>query len=208
MRPGQLNAWHSWDESPKRDNVLMHHGIDGQRWGVKHGPPYPLDREDHNRVVRKEQQKHVARSAAVGGAAGAIAGGIVGGPIGALASAGASALLSATKASIHNHQDNKARKAREEQRQKEETAGPIREPNAWKVGKKNETKIINHVKKQMADRPWIKDGGEIKLNEADIERTGDTDYQFTLYNNHGWFTVYGKMENGVLKLKKNVEFDD
>ena len=22
---------------------LAHHGIDGQKWGVKHGPPYPLD---------------------------------------------------------------------------------------------------------------------------------------------------------------------
>lgn len=22
---------------------LMHHGIDGQKWGVKNGPPYPLD---------------------------------------------------------------------------------------------------------------------------------------------------------------------
>lgn len=25
-------------------SYLMHHGIDGQRWGVRHGPPYPLDR--------------------------------------------------------------------------------------------------------------------------------------------------------------------
>lgn len=24
-------------------SYLMHHGIDGQRWGVRHGPPYPLD---------------------------------------------------------------------------------------------------------------------------------------------------------------------
>ena len=24
-------------------NYLMHHGVSGQRWGVKHGPPYPLD---------------------------------------------------------------------------------------------------------------------------------------------------------------------
>lgn len=22
---------------------LYHHGIDGQKWGVRHGPPYPLD---------------------------------------------------------------------------------------------------------------------------------------------------------------------
>lgn len=24
-------------------NYLCHHGIEGQKWGVKHGPPYPLD---------------------------------------------------------------------------------------------------------------------------------------------------------------------
>lgn len=24
------------------NNVLSHHGIKGQQWGVRHGPPYPL----------------------------------------------------------------------------------------------------------------------------------------------------------------------
>ena len=31
---------------------LSHHGIEGQRWGVSHGPPYPLDQKMHNRVVK------------------------------------------------------------------------------------------------------------------------------------------------------------
>lgn len=35
---------------------LYHHGIDGQRWGVRHGPPYPLDRADHNKVVEKSEK--------------------------------------------------------------------------------------------------------------------------------------------------------
>lgn len=26
------------------DNTLQHHGIKGQKWGVKNGPPYPLDK--------------------------------------------------------------------------------------------------------------------------------------------------------------------
>ena len=34
-------------------NELYHHGIDGQKWGVRHGPPYPLDREDHNEIVER-----------------------------------------------------------------------------------------------------------------------------------------------------------
>ena len=37
-------------------NELYHHGIDGQRWGVRHGPPYPLDRADHNRVIEKSKK--------------------------------------------------------------------------------------------------------------------------------------------------------
>lgn len=29
-------------------NSIYHHGIKGQRWGVRNGPPYPLDSEDHS----------------------------------------------------------------------------------------------------------------------------------------------------------------
>lgn len=35
------------------NDELFHHGIDGQKWGVRHGPPYPLDREDHNEIVER-----------------------------------------------------------------------------------------------------------------------------------------------------------
>ena len=30
---------------------LEHHGIINQKWGERHGPPYPLKEETHNRVV-------------------------------------------------------------------------------------------------------------------------------------------------------------
>ena len=36
-----------------RKNELYHHGIDGMKWGVRNGPPYPLDQKTHNEVVRK-----------------------------------------------------------------------------------------------------------------------------------------------------------
>lgn len=35
----------------KGSDSLEHHGIKGQHWGVRNGPPYPLDREKHNRVT-------------------------------------------------------------------------------------------------------------------------------------------------------------
>lgn len=35
-------------------NELYHHGIEGQKWGVRNGPPYPLSR---NKNVRRRSQK-------------------------------------------------------------------------------------------------------------------------------------------------------
>lgn len=39
------------------NDELYHHGVDGQRWGIKHGPPYPLDRS----AARQEAKKRKAR---------------------------------------------------------------------------------------------------------------------------------------------------
>lgn len=36
----------------RSNDILEHHGVDGQRWGVTHGPPYPLDR-NKDRQARK-----------------------------------------------------------------------------------------------------------------------------------------------------------
>ena len=33
-------------------NYLIHHGIKGQSWGVRNGPPYPLNAQTHNKVVK------------------------------------------------------------------------------------------------------------------------------------------------------------
>lgn len=34
-------------------SYLVHHGIKGQKWGVKNGPPYPLGASDHSASERK-----------------------------------------------------------------------------------------------------------------------------------------------------------
>ena len=41
------------------EDYLMHHGIDGQKWGVKHGPPYPLDdsKSTGSRLKTKKKKK-------------------------------------------------------------------------------------------------------------------------------------------------------
>lgn len=41
------------------DESLSHHGIEGQKWGVKNGPPYPLDAGDHSAAEKRaSSQKH------------------------------------------------------------------------------------------------------------------------------------------------------
>lgn len=36
---------------------LYHHGIDGQRWGIKHGPPYPLSRKESRAIKKREKMR-------------------------------------------------------------------------------------------------------------------------------------------------------
>ena len=38
-------------------NYLSHHGIKGQKWGKKNGPPYPLDSKTEVRVKSKAKRK-------------------------------------------------------------------------------------------------------------------------------------------------------
>lgn len=49
-----------WSSTLSSDE-LMHHGIDGQKWGVKNGPPYPLDsghKTSRNRKYRTDKGYH------------------------------------------------------------------------------------------------------------------------------------------------------
>lgn len=39
------------------DEILCHHGIDGQKWGVRHGPPYPLKRSLSQRIRKRSDEK-------------------------------------------------------------------------------------------------------------------------------------------------------
>lgn len=39
------------------ETYLKHYGIDGMRWGVRNGPPYPLSTKTHNRVVKSQTVK-------------------------------------------------------------------------------------------------------------------------------------------------------
>ena len=40
------------------NNELYHHGVKGQKWGDKNGPPYPLAPEDHSSREKKEKWQY------------------------------------------------------------------------------------------------------------------------------------------------------
>lgn len=50
-------------------NYLSHHGIKGQKWGKKNGPPYPLDPSSYTSSERKfqlsDKQKRVLKNVAI-----------------------------------------------------------------------------------------------------------------------------------------------
>ena len=43
--------------------ILEHHGIDGQKWGVRNGPPYPLDRQKNKKSSIQDKAKQVLKDA-------------------------------------------------------------------------------------------------------------------------------------------------
>lgn len=49
-----------------RTDSLAHHGIEGQKWGVRNGPPYPLDRSmmsGRERRLAAKAKKKVSKAA-------------------------------------------------------------------------------------------------------------------------------------------------
>lgn len=43
-----MNYWNITDNG----DYLSHHGIEGQQWGVRHGPPYPLQKDNYSTTIK------------------------------------------------------------------------------------------------------------------------------------------------------------
>ena len=45
------------------EEILKHYGIEGQKWGVRNGPPYPLDRQKVKKSSIQDKAKRVLKDA-------------------------------------------------------------------------------------------------------------------------------------------------
>lgn len=45
-----------------KNDSLEHHGIDGQKWGVRNGPPYPLSQGAHSKAELKAMKRNQKKS--------------------------------------------------------------------------------------------------------------------------------------------------
>ena len=44
---------------PPYPNELYHHGVSGQKWGVRNGPPYPLyEGHGNNKAIKASKAKY------------------------------------------------------------------------------------------------------------------------------------------------------
>ena len=50
-----------WKPSTTPSDVIMHHGILGQRCGHKNGPPYPLDSTDYSKAEKRAAKKRARK---------------------------------------------------------------------------------------------------------------------------------------------------
>ena len=53
--PAAIKSAFSHSDMDELEDYLMHHGIEGQKWGVRHGPPYPLDRKTSSEIKKGKE---------------------------------------------------------------------------------------------------------------------------------------------------------
>lgn len=47
------------------EDYLMHHGIQGQKWGKRNGPPYPLGSQGESKSHRSAQEKKLTKNRSI-----------------------------------------------------------------------------------------------------------------------------------------------
>lgn len=57
-----INAGREWVMKKLYSSELYHHGVKGQKWGVRNGPPYPLEKSQKSGIIEramKQKLEHI-----------------------------------------------------------------------------------------------------------------------------------------------------
>lgn len=185
----------------KHEDYLMHHGIDGQKWGVKHGPPYPLDdsKSTGSRLKTKKKKKKKEldpgeKAAIERGAHKGRWGGLVG------------SLVGATVADIKYKRSKK--KESQENKKPEQT---WTEETRKTIPKKREDNMRRLATKYLKEKcsSWD-DGSELKfLSERVItEKDGSKTTETMFSNNNALITVETNYDTNGKVTSRNYTLDD
>ena len=197
MNPAQYRAMEI-----RHKNDLMHHGIDGQKWGVKHGPPYPLDdsKSTGSRLKTKKKKKlSTDHEKAI--KKGALIGAVVGGPVGAI--------IGGTIASRKH--SKKATKQKSKNKQESSPAPKAKETYNESISKNRENSLRKEVKEYLENRagPW-NDGSEIKfLSERVLTyEDGSKSVESMFSNDKAWITIEKNYDANGKMTSRYVGLDD
>ena len=151
---------------------LEHHGIRGQKWGRKNGPPYPLDAADHSAAERKAGWRQSLKKA------GSTAGGAIKKAAkttgGAVKKAGSTA-GGAIKNAAEKHKEKAAqKKVEKEAAYKQQLLEKGSAKDIVKYAKKNGTKITNEEIETAFKRiEWENKLSDLQRNEEIVKKQKD-----------------------------------
>lgn len=168
---------------------LYHHGIKGQKWGERNGPPYPLDVNDHSALEKKkgwrtslsksssEYKKGLTRATLLGGLAGR---------------------------AIYKHKNADASKKYEKERNEIKTTKKMMKVDSYRnklaIRNRNATeKFDKYAKEDRAHASNLKKQGKDSKEFADFKRS------------QSWYSTSGSLPSvavaGLLNLGQNAYYN-
>lgn len=206
-------------------SYLMHHGIDGQRWGVQHGPPYPLDSKVSTGRRLKVKTKKYAEYGGDdrarinnGTTIGAVVGAATGGPLtaalgGAIGMHLSKKHIEQEKAGIRlTKEEKKAQKLAKKNKNNTTEKDDLDENEKINktITKTREKNMRSAINKELKDRPGFDDGSEIKFeSERVVTNDNGTKTTETFFSNDRcWFIVETNYDSNGKMTHRAVSIDD
>lgn len=176
---------------------LAHHGIENQQWGVRNGPPYPLDRAVSAAVKAGKSAGEIARIAG-GKAASVVKSGV---------KAGAKVLSETAQKSKERHEEHE-KAAREKRINKIITSGDV------KKVEKNQGLLTNDQYRKAIERINLNTDLETAKNKINLKKVADASNNLSNITGNGiklwnsFASIYNSLNEDPLPKINGTWFED